>query len=270
MRLSVFIPFYNEEKRLKNSAETVYSYLLNKSPPNQFEFLLVNDGSSDNSLAIAQEFVAKVLRKARPASWRGEAFIRIISHEPPNLGKGWAVREGMLAAKGDWVLFLDCDLATPIEELDKFMPYLQPSQEGFLGKALSPSPYPLAPDIIIGTRRVKESQIKIRQPIYRELLGKVFYYLTRLLLSIGVSDVTCGFKCYSRLAIQKIFPQQKLLDWSFDAEDLFLAQKQNLKIKEIPVFWQDKNMSRVRVFKDAVRSLEGLLKIRLNSWQKLD
>ena len=263
MFLSVFIPFYNEEKRLKNSAETVYSYLLKKIPPDQFEFLLVNDGSSDSSLAIAQEF----LRKAPPA---GGAFIRIISHDPPNLGKGWAVREGMLNSKGDWVLFLDCDLATPIEELDKFMPYLQPSQEGFLGKALAPNSYLLALDILIGTRRIKESQVEVRQPLYRELMGKVFYYLTRLLLSIKVSDVTCGFKCYSRLAIQRIFPQQKLLDWSFDAEDLFLAQKQNLKIKEIPVLWQDKNMSRVRVIKDTLQSLQGLMAIRINDWSKKD
>lgn len=267
MFLSVFIPFYNEEKRLKNSAEAVCSYLLNKFPLDQFEFLLVNDGSSDNSLAIAQEFS----RKASP--YEGEAFIRIISHEPPNRGKGWAVREGMLASKGDWVLFLDCDFATPIEEFDKFLPYIQKRSDLPFGLRAGPDLVGSEArtsqeiDILIGTRRVKESQIKIRQPIYRELMGKAFYYLTRLLLSIKVSDVTCGFKCYSQKAVQTVFPKQKLLDWSFDAEDLFLAQKQNLKIKEIPVFWQDKNQSRVRVLKDALKSMQGLLKIRLNNWQ---
>lgn len=171
----------------------------------------------------------------------------------------------MLAAQGDWVLFLDCDLATPISEFDKFLPYLKFSWKAspYEGEAFIRSGATSREiDIIIGTRRVKESQVEVHQPIYRELMGKAFYYLTRLLLSIKVSDITCGFKCYSQKAAQEIFPRQRLNDWSFDAEDLFLAQKFGLRVKEIPVVWQDKNQSRVRVLKDALNSFWGLLKIR--------
>lgn len=233
MKLSVFMPFYNEEKRLQASLETVYGYLLKKIPEGNLEFLLVNDGSSDNSLAIAQSFT-----QVHPE-------VRLISHDPPNLGKGFAVKKGMLESRGDWVCFLDTDLATPIEELDKFLPYFA----NF--------------DIVIGTRRVKEAQVEVRQPFYREALGKVFYYMTRVILGLRVSDVTCGFKCYSRRAADEIFKRQTLDDWSYDAEDLFLAQKLEFSVKEVPVVWRNRDQSRVRVLKDAVYSLKGLAKIRL-------
>lgn len=232
--ISIFIPFYNEEKRLANSLEVVYSYLSSKFPPDQFELLLVNDGSRDRSLEIARSFLEE------------HPGVRLVSHEPPNLGKGHAVRAGMLAAKGDWVCFLDTDLATPMEELEKFMPYFKDYE------------------VVIGTRRVKEAKIEIHQPLHRELMGKVFYYLTRLILGLKVTDVTCGFKCYSRLAAETIFPRQILNDWSYDAENLFLAQKFGFKIKDVPVTWQDKDQSRVRVIKDGLDALKGLLKIRLN------
>lgn len=251
-----------------------------KFPDGGFEFLLVNDGSTDGSLEIAREFVNRISEIGNQKSDIRHPIseIRILTHDPPNLGKGWAVRQGMLEAQGDWILFLDCDLATPIEELEKFLPLMKershplrrfrPQSEPFTppagGAGATSQDYP---DILIGTRRTRASRVQIHQPLYRELMGKVFYYLTRLLLSIKVSDVTCGFKCYSREAAQAIFPKQKLTDWSYDAEDLFLAQKLGFKVKEIPVVWQDKNQSRVRVLKDALSSFLGLVRIRFNGYQ---
>lgn len=234
MDLTVVIPFYNEEEKLNSCLETVSQFLSQRLGPGKFEILAVNDGSRDKSLEIAQQFA------------QNYSHLKVIS-EDINHGKGYAVKKGMLLAQGETVCFLDVDLSTPVEELENFLPYYRKEY-----------------DIVIGTRRVKESKVKVHQPFYREFLGVVFYYLTRLFLGIKVSDITCGFKCYSQNAARLIFSKQTLHDWSYDAEDLFLAQKYRLKVQEVPVVWRNRSQSRVRILKDAVESLKGLIKIRLN------
>ena len=233
LRLSVVIPMYNETARIRDTVPTLLAYFATQTYPH--EFVIVDDGSSDGTADLAQELFAsaenvRVLRKR------------------PNKGKGAAVRAGMLAAKGDAVLVCDADLATPLEELDKFWRWLDDC-------------YP----VVIGSRKMAGANITHHQPLWRESLGKVFTWLTNHLATKDISDVTCGFKCFKRDAAQALFSRARLNDWSFDAEVLFIAQSLGYRIKEVPVTWHDKPGTKVRLIKDATRSIQGLMKIKLNA-----
>jgi dolichyl-phosphate beta-glucosyltransferase len=164
------------------------------------------------------------------------------------MGKGHAVKTGMLAARGRYVLFCDADLSTPPSELEKFWPWLE---QGY--------------DVVIGSRKMPGANIVRHQPFWRENLGKVFTWLTDLIATRNISDVTCGFKCFTHEAAQRLFSRSVINDWSFDAEVLFIAQQHGLKIKEVPVTWHDEPGTRVRVLRDAMRALLGLMKIRINA-----
>jgi len=139
---------------------------------------------------------------------------------------------------------MDIDLATPIKEIEKFWSYRKKY------------------DIIIGSRKIKGANVIKHQPLLREFAGKVFTFLTNLLVTKNISDVTCGFKFYKTEIAKILFAQSKLNDWSFDAEILFLAQKEGYSIKEIPVEWHDDPRTKVNLFKDTIDSFFGLLKIR--------
>lgn len=237
MNLSIIIPAYNEEEKIIACLEKVTVYCREALSDWQVEIIVVNDGSSDRTLELVQQF-------ARNKDW-----VRVVSYSQ-NRGKGYAVNRGVKEARGKHILFMDVDLATPIEEFDKFLPKLKADC-----------------DVIIGTRRVKASELELRQPFYRELMGKVFYYLSSMFLGLSVSDITCGFKVFSMTAAKKVFANQQLWDWSFDAEILFLAQLYGFKICEVPVRWRDDPDSRVRVIRDALRALQGLWQIRKNYWK---
>ncbi|MDP6685546.1 MAG: glycosyltransferase, partial [Candidatus Omnitrophota bacterium] len=165
-----------------------------------------------------------------------------------NCGKGKAVREGMLKAKGDWSLFMDADGSTSIQELEKFIPLIKQQK-----------------DIIIGTRKIKGSEIIEHQPFLREFFGKGFTWLSNIIVHAHVSDFTCGFKCFSKKATEVIFSKAVIDDWSFDAEILFIAQKLGYEIIEIPVKWKNDRSSKVRLIHDILNSLKGLFRIRLNA-----
>lgn len=225
--LSIIIPLYNEETRLRNLSK-IYRYL-DRSNLN-YEILLINDGSIDNTLkklkALAKKFKFK-----------------LISYEK-NKGKGFAVKTGMLVAKGNYRLFTDIDLSTPIIELTKFLPYLRKH------------------DVIIGSRKMWGATLKKRQSFVRENLGKGFTLLSQLTLHLDISDFTCGFKCFSKKAAKKIFPLQRIEKWGFDSEVLFMAKKLGLSIKEIPVVWTNDPKTRVKFPQDILGSLSDLCRIR--------
>ncbi|HMA34136.1 MAG TPA: dolichyl-phosphate beta-glucosyltransferase [Chloroflexia bacterium] len=232
-RLSIVIPMYNEAARMRKSLPILLDYLAHQPYP--YEVIAVDDGSADGTPALARELLAGV-----PDS-------RVIETRP-NRGKGHALRVGMPASRGAFVLFTDADLSTPPDELDKFWPWLA-------GEF----------DVVIGSRKMAGAVLDRRQPWWRERLGKVFTWLSDRLATRDISDVTCGFKVFSRDAAHDLFRRGRINDFSFDAEILFLAQRRGYRIKEVPVHWHDERGTKVRIVRDAVRALRGLLRIRANA-----
>ena len=270
MDLSVIIPTYNEEPNIRRSAEGVISFLRGRDAT--WELLLVDDGSRDGTLAIEQEIA------------RGEPRVRVLAHSP-NRGKGYAVREGMLAAQGRLRLFLDADYSTPIEEWEKLRPWLETDESveewgsesvknqeepgTAYAPTLSPSHAPtgVSPlrggfDVAIGTRRVANALIETKPPIHRYLLGELYVWLTSKLLGCHVSDYNCGFKAFRAEAADRLFRLQRRNDWSFDAEVLALAERLGYRIKEVPVRWAHAQAtSKVKPIRDGIRSFLALLRI---------
>lgn len=230
--VSLVIPAYNEGKRLKDSLITIQKYIIEK--PYSVEIIIVDDGSQDETVAVANSYL-------------NGKFAHSILSSSKNRGKGYAVKKGMLTAKGKYVVFMDADLSTPIDELEVFLKELEGGS-----------------DVVIGTRKNKEASVKKRQPLYRELLGKGFTLLSNILLVRDISDFTCGFKGFSREVGQDIFRRQLIPNWSFDAEILFLARKLGYGIKEVPVTWFDAEGTKVRLWRDVIWSLFGIFQIRAN------
>lgn len=228
--LSVIVPVYNEEKRIKKLVEVV-AYL--KKQRFMWELIVIDDGSLDHT----KRKLTQLKKKLR---------FKLISYYP-NKGKGAAIKEGMLFASGKYRLFLDVDLSTPLTEFNKLLPYIKKY------------------DIVIGSRKMKGSDVKIRQPIARELLGRAFTFLSQQILQVKISDFTCGFKCFSEKAAKDIFSKQTIKRWGFDSEIMYIGKNRKFSIKEIPVTWRDDPRTKVKFPQDIINSLNELLRIRLNS-----
>jgi dolichyl-phosphate beta-glucosyltransferase len=235
--LSIIIPAYKEEERIGPTLEQVFAYL--DKQDYAAEVIVVNDCSPDNTARVAQE------------AGKGRANFRVVSNEV-NKGKGGSVRRGMLEAQGDYLLFSDADLSTPIEETARF---LEKMREGY--------------GVIVGSRALRESNIVTYQPWYRQIMGKTFNKIVRVLLVRGVKDTQCGFKMFTREAAKKIFPLQRIERFAFDVEILFLARKLGFKICEMPVTWKDSPLTSVSTFKDSFSMFSALFAIRLNSLRGL-
>lgn len=231
-RLSIVIPAYNEEKRLPPTLGRIVEWCAAQSFAS--EIVVVDDGSGDGTRAAA-------------AAALGSFPHTILVHER-NRGKGAGIRTGMTAARGEYVLFSDADLSTPIEEASRFL------EEHLRG----------AP-VVIGTRKSGSAQVTVRQKRLRESMGKVFTWLSNLLICPGVSDFTCGFKCFRADATEQIFSRALEDGWAYDTEVLFLARKLGFPIRELPVRWANDPSTRVRLLRDAVGSFLGLVRIRLRA-----
>jgi len=197
--LSVVIPAYNEEERLKKHIPAIQAHLAGKS----FEIIVVNDGSRDGTAAVARSFPG----------------VRLIDLNP-NRGKGGAVKAGMLAAQGQVVLFTDADQSTPISEVDKLLAKLA---AGY--------------DLAIGSRAMPGAEVEQPQAWYRMLAGKLFGIGTRLFCIRGIHDTQCGFKALTRVVVQKIFPQITSDTAIFDIEMLVVATREGYRVAEVPVHW---------------------------------
>lgn len=233
MELTVIIPAFNEESRISRTLERVLSYLNDQRI--QFELLVVDDGSTDRTVEIAQGVIAP------------QSCCRIVSLAQ-NSGKGAAVRRGIFESMGDLILFSDADLSTPIEEYSKLRTAID---SGF--------------DISIGSRALPDSQILLHQPWYRERIGKTFNLLVRMILGLSIPDTQCGFKCFKRQAAKMLAGLQRVEGWAFDAELLFLAQKQGFKIAEIPVTWINDRGTKLGIFSSSAQMLWEILKVRFRS-----
>lgn len=226
---SVIIPAYNEEKRLPQSLDSILSFL--KKEPYESEIIISDDGSQDATVRLAQEKL--------------KDFPHQVLTVPQNRGKGHAVKQGMLAAKGRFRLFTDADLSTPIEEVRRFLVFLE---KDF--------------DVVIGSRALAESRVEIHQNALRETMGRVFNLCARLLSFRGIHDSQCGFKCFRQEAAETIFGLQKLDGFSFDSEIVYLAQKKRYRLLEAPVVWRNSEQTRVRLLSDPINMFLDLLRIR--------
>jgi dolichyl-phosphate beta-glucosyltransferase len=211
----VIFPAYNEEGRLPATLARAREYLDGAGYP--YEILVVDDGSADQTTAAAERFAA------------GDPKVRVLRYEP-NAGKGYAVAYGAARARGEWILFSDADLSTPIEELERFLPLLE---QGY--------------DVVIGSRALRESRLEVRQPWWRERLGRVMNRCIRLLSGLDFADTQCGFKLFSRRAAADIFPNLTVRRWMFDVEVLVLARKLGYRVADLPVRWLNSGDSRVRM-----------------------
>lgn len=234
--ISIIIPAYNEEARLPATLDRVIGYLT-RTHWEFCEVLLVDDGSSDSTVTVAEE-----IRKRH-------AMLRVLRN-PANRGKGYSVRHGMLEAKGEWALFSDADLSAPIEELDK------------LCKAAGESHASVA----IGSRALDRSLIGVHQSVWRENGGRIFNLLMRAATGLPFWDTQCGFKLFETKAAREIFRRQRLERFGFDAEILFIASRLGYKIVEIPVRWDHAEGTKVSVFRDSTEMFLDLLRIRWNDW----
>ncbi len=232
---SVIIPVYNESNLICKSLEKITAYL--KGVNILYEIIVVDDSSSDNTASLIRDFS------------RNDKNIILLRNET-NRGKGYSVKKGILQAEGKYLLFTDADLSVPIEELSKFIPYLK---DGY--------------DIVVGSRRIKGSDVVIPQPLYRRLMGSIFYKIVYLFLFNSVRDTNCAFKCYPNDVAKEIFGKQTLSGWGFDAELLYIALKFNYKVKEVPVSWYNYGSSKVILHKAVFTTLAELLRIKINDWK---
>ena len=226
--LSVVIPAYNEEGRLPETLARLNAYLADR--PYTWEVVVADDGSEDGTAAIVQEFA------------RTHSGFRVRSF--PHLGKGAAVKQGMLAAAGEFRFLCDADLSMPIELLGRLLPPDGPSA-----------------DIVIGSREASGAR-RIGEPPGRWLMGRVFNGFTRLLATPGIKDTQCGFKVFRREPAEALFAAQTLDGFAFDAEILFLARKRGFCVAEVGIDWHYRAESKVRPFRDGWRTLRDLVVIR--------
>ncbi len=224
--VSIIIPAYKEEERLGSTLQKINNYFQNKNF--SYEIIVVDDGSNDRTSEIASNY---------------PNVVSLI--QPANMGKGAAVRRGMLESSGKFRLFTDADLSTPIHEFDKLYDTFNNGYE-----------------VVIGSRAVDSSMIKVHQPFYREMMGKTFNKIVQFLVVKGISDTQCGFKGMSSTAAMNIFSKCKIDGFGFDVEMLYLADKLKFKIKEIPVEWYNDDRSKVDPIKDSIKMFLEILKIR--------
>jgi glycosyltransferase involved in cell wall biosynthesis len=233
LQYSIIIPAFNESVRISQTLERVRAFAHSQSW--EWEGIVVDDGSTDDTATIVRGFMQQ------------DPAFQLIEN-PGNRGKGYSVRNGMLHAHGDILLFTDADLSSPIEESLKLF-----------------SAITAGADVAIGSRWLRTDLQTRRQPIYRQVFGRAFNLALRLILGLKFKDTQCGFKAFRRHAADAIFPLQQIERWGFDPEILFLARKFGFRTVEVPVRWAHREGTRINPLKDGLRMLWEALRIRWNS-----
>ncbi|MGB7556001.1 MAG: dolichyl-phosphate beta-glucosyltransferase [Candidatus Korobacteraceae bacterium] len=234
---SFIIPAYNESERLATSLPKVFAYVHERQM--QAEVIVVNDGSTDGTAEVTRNFSIQY------------PGLRLLEN-PGNRGKGYSVRNGMLHANGDVLLFTDADLSSPIYEATKLFGALEQGA-----------------DVAIGSRWLQAALQTERQPWYRQLYGRLFNLGLRIVLGLKYRDTQCGFKAFTRAAAQTIFSRQRIERWGFDPELLFLADKFKLRTVEVPVEWAHDHRSKINPLRDGLKMGVEMLDIRLNDLRRL-
>lgn len=225
------MPAFNEQTRLPSSLDAILAYL-HRGHHASAEIIVVDDGSRDGTAAVVDRYAA-----ASPA-------IRLLRN-PGNRGKGYAIRHGMTKATGEWRLLTDADLSTPIETLDCLLEQAREREAA----------------VVIGSRALDRSLIRVHQPKIREYSGRFFNLVMRILTGLPFQDTQCGFKLYRRDAAEQIFPRQQLDGFSYDVEDLFIARRLGFRAIEVPVPWSNVEGTKVSTIQ-GLKSFIDLLRIR--------
>lgn len=228
--LSVVIPAYNERDRIGPTLAAVQADLAARAGGS--EIIVVDDGSRDGTAGRAREALA---------GWPGSRVLSL----PENRGKGRAVKEGVLAARGRIILFSDADLSTPIAMLDRLLERIEAGA-----------------DVAIGSRALAGSDVRIHQPRLRESLGKLFNAAVRRLIIPGIRDTQCGFKAFRREAARELFAELRTEGFCFDVEILAAARRRGYRVEEVPVVWNNSAPSAVRVVRGFPRVVRELIRIR--------
>jgi dolichyl-phosphate beta-glucosyltransferase len=231
IELSVIIPAFNEERRLPPTLIDIVDFCDRHHP--RYEIIVVDDGSTDATSEVVRKF-----ERVRPQ-------VRLI-HLPRNLGKGHAVRLGVLNSRGNRVLFADADGATPIAETDRLMAAISAGAE-----------------VAIGSRAKYSEETKVNTVIYRRILGRIFNWCVNFILLPGIADTQCGFKMFTRPAAHFLFKLQRSDRFSFDVELLFLARRVGLRIDEIPINWQNVPGSKVNLVFDSIKMFRDIFRFRV-------
>ena len=229
--LSIVIPAYNEESRLPGTLEQLFSFL--QGQPYSYEVILVENGSSDKTLQIAQTFAER------------HPQLRVLQNQ--SRGKGLAVQRGMLEALGEYRFMCDADFSMPVTEINRFLP---PALADY--------------DVAIASREAAGA-VRYHEPYYRHFIGRGYNLLIRILALPGLNDTQCGFKCFRAAAAEDLFRRQSLPGWSFDVEVLFIGRRRGLRIVEVPIDWYYNAESKIRIFKDSFQMGIDLLKMRFNA-----
>ena len=219
---------YNEEARIRGTLDRIVSFLLEWGRP--WEIIVADDGSTDGSGRIIDEFTALY------------SNVRLL--KLPHRGKGWAVKNGMLGAQGEYRLLCDADLSVPIEQVERLLP---PQTEGA--------------DIAIGSREAPGAR-RIGEPDRRHIMGRAYNMLVRFLAVPGVHDTQCGFKCFRGAVAPQLFQGQTVDGFSFDVETLLRARRAGMALKEVGVDWHYREHSKVRPLRDSLAMSCDLLRIR--------
>jgi len=229
--LSVVIPVYNEESRIENCFKEIEEYFVTKDY--SYEIIFVDDGSQDRTADIITE---RIMNKSN---------FRLIKNNI-NYGKGHGVKTGVMVASGEYIMFIDADMSTPINQLEKLLPFA------------------LKYNIVIGSRYLHSKCIKVRQPLIRRVVSRLGNIAMRIVLDLPFADTQCGFKLFQNIPAKEIFSRQTIERWGFDMEILAIAQKKKYSVKEVAVDWLDDSNSTLRAGHAAMNTLKELIKIKLN------
>ncbi len=232
-KYSIVIPAYNESARIPATLREVIACVRANSWP--AEIIVVNDGSTDSTAQVVRDIALEAPE------------LRLIEN-PGNRGKGYSVRSGLLQALGDVVMFTDADLSAPIQEADRLFAAIAAGA-----------------DIAIGSRWLESGRQTHRQPLYRQIFGRCFNAVCRMVMQLPFADTQCGFKAFTRAAAQTVFKLQTIERWGFDPEILFIAVKRGLNVVEVPVSWAHDERTRMSYLKDGMQMLKELAIIRWNA-----
>ena len=227
---SIVVPAYNERARIGATLEQMLEHL--RAQKWSAEIIVVNDGSRDDTASFVSQFAAE------------HPEVRLVEN-PGNQGKGYAVRNGMLNARGKVLLFTDADLSSPITEASKLFAALEKGA-----------------DVAIGSRWLNPSLQFQRQSLKRQIMSRAFNLFTRAVLTFPYHDTQCGFKAFTRRAAEMIFPLQRITRWGFDAEIIYLAHHMKLNVAEVPVAWGHDERSKIHPWRDGFYMGLDTLKIR--------
>ncbi|MCL5428398.1 MAG: glycosyltransferase [Chloroflexi bacterium] len=229
--LSLIVPAYNEGSRLPTALQQIDDYV--KSQTFSSEVLVIENGSLDNTFSIAADFA--------------KTHKRFSVRRTSERGKGLAVRQGMLAAAGEFRMMLDADLSMPVDQINRFLPPVQKDK-----------------DIVIASREAPGA-VRYNEPGYRHMGGRVINTMIRVMALPGLQDTQCGFKCFRAEVAEDLFSQQTIMGWAFDVEILYIARLRGYSIEELPIPWYFSEQSHLRPVYDAFHIFFDLLRIRANA-----